>query len=148
MGAKTAEIPNEYLNILRNYGGRVTLIVTTLLQRLHVSGRIYSPRQMKDELSETLNCNIGFPTIYRAIDRLMQCRLMHRMHRDDEQAMFFLCRHPDHEHHHHFICTICRRVFEIDMCLAHQYESHVSRDLEASVTKHIMQLEGVCKGCR
>ena len=148
MPARAAEIPHEYLEILRNNGGRVTPIVTALLRRLHAGRGIYSPRQIKSELAETLNCNIGFPTIYRAIDRLMRCRLIHRMYRDDGQTMFFVCRNPANEHHHHFVCTMCGRVFEIDMCLAHQYESHVSRHLEASITKHIIQLEGMCRDCR
>jgi Fe2+ or Zn2+ uptake regulation protein len=39
-------------------------------------------------------------------------------------------------------------VFEIDMCLAHRYESHVSKYLDASITNHITQLEGICKDCR
>ena len=148
MHVRATEIPNEYLNILRNNGGRVTPIITALLLSLHTSKRIYSPQQIKDQLNDALSCDIGFPTIYRAIDRLLQCRLLHRMHRDDGQTMFFVCRQPGHEHHHHFICTVCQRVFEVDMCLADEYESHVARRLEASITKHIIQLEGICKDCR
>ncbi len=148
MPTSAAKIPTEYLDILRTNGGRVTPIVTSLLRCLHTSKQIYSPQQIKDELSETLSCDVGFPTIYRALDRLMQCKLIHRMHRDDGQTMFFVCRHPGNHHHHHFICTSCRKVFEIDMCLAHEYESHLSRHLEATITNHIIQLEGVCKECQ
>lgn len=148
MPEKTVEIPLEHLELLRKNGGRVTPLVTALLQHLHNSKQIHSPQQIKDDLKETLSCDIGFPTVYRAIDRLMQCRLIHRMHRDDGQTMFYACRHPDNEHHHHFICTACRKVSEIDMCLAHKFESHVSRHLEATVTKHIIQLEGICKECQ
>jgi len=149
MPANTVEIPQVYLDILRKSGGRVTPIITTLLQRLYAQNRVYSPQQIKDELSQVLCCEIGFPTIYRAIDRLMQCRILYRMHRDDGQTMFFACRHPGHEHHHHhFICTDCSRVYEIDMCLAHQYEAHVASQLDATVSKHIFQLEGICKECR
>jgi len=145
---KTVEIPQEYLELLRKSGGRVTPIVTALLQRLHDSKCIYSPQQIKDHLNKTLCCDIGFPTVYRAIDRLLQCRLLYRMYRDDGQTMFFLCRHPDDDHHHHFICTECLRVFEIEMCIAHQYEVHLSKHLGASISRHIIQLEGVCQDCR
>lgn len=148
MPEKTVETPPEYLELLRKNGGRVTPIVTALLQRLHGSKRVFSPQQMKDDLSDTLRCDIGFSTVYRAIDRLLQCRLLYRMYRDDGQTMFFLCRHPDDDHHHHFICSECWRVFEIEMCLAHQYESHVAKRLGASITRHIIQLEGVCRDCR
>ncbi len=147
MPEKTAQVPGAYLERLRQNGGRVTPIVTALLQRLHGSKRIYSPQQIKDDLNKTLGCDIGFPTVYRAIDRLLQCRLLSRMYRDDGQTLFFLCRHPEDEHHHHFICTECRRVFEIDMCIAQQYESHVSKHLGASITNHIFQLEGICRDC-
>jgi len=144
---REAGIPGEYLEILRSNGGRVTPIVTALLQQLHASCRVCSPQQIKDELTETLSCDIGLPTIYRAIDRLMRCRLIHRMYRDDGRTMFYVCRKPGQEHHH-FFCTSCSRVFEVDMCLVHQYEAHVSRHLDASITGHIIQLEGVCRDCR
>ena len=147
MPEKTGEIPREYLELLRKGGGRVTPIVTALLQRLHSSRRIYSPQQIRDDLKKVLCCDIGFPTVYRAIYRLLQCRLLYRMYRDDGQTKFFLCRHPEDNHHHHFICTVCQRVFEIEMCIAHQYESHVSKYLGASITKHIIQLEGICNEC-
>jgi Fe2+ or Zn2+ uptake regulation protein len=38
-------------------------------------------------------------------------------------------------------------VLEIEMCIAHQFESHVEKRLEATITKHIIQLEGICKEC-
>ncbi|MBD3422343.1 MAG: hypothetical protein GF398_19695 [Chitinivibrionales bacterium] len=144
---KPTQVPGEYLELLRKNGGRVTPIVSALLQRLHKSKRVYTPEQIKDELDTTLHCDIGFPTIYRAIDRLLRCRLLYRMHRGDGQTMFFLCCHPEDEHHHHFICTVCKRVFEIEMCMAHQYESHVAKYLGATITRHIIQLEGMCKDC-
>ncbi len=148
MPESAAKIPHEYLDILRQNGGRVTPIVSALLRCMHASEQVYSPQQLKDELSRILCCDVGFPTIYRALDRLMQCKLIHRMHRDDGQTMFFVCRHPANQHHHHFICTSCRKVFEIDMCMAHEYESHLSQHLEATITNHIIQLEGVCKACK
>jgi Fe2+ or Zn2+ uptake regulation protein len=70
------------------------------------------------------------------------------MHRDDGQTKFYICQNPHCNHHHHFICNTCQRVFEIDMCLAFEYDSHVSRQLDASITKHIIQFEGLCKICR
>jgi len=144
---KIEQVPGEYLERLRQNGGRVTPIVSALLQRLHKSKRVYSPQQIKDDLNTVMHCEIGFPTIYRAIERLLQCRLLYRMYRDDGQTMFFLCRHPEDEHHHHFICTVCERVFEIEMCAAQQYESHVAKKLGSTITRHIIQLEGVCKDC-
>jgi len=148
MSEKAIEIPSDYLEILRNSGGRVTPIVTKLLQILHSCRKIYTPQQIKDELSKTLSCDISFTTIYRAIDRLTQCQLIHRMYRDDGQTMFYVCNKPYKKHHHHFICTECNRVYDFDLCLLHEYESHASKYMDATVTNHIIQLEGICKSCR
>lgn len=148
MPDKTKQVPGEYLERLRKNGGRVTPIVSALLQRLHCSKRIYSPQQIRDDLNKSLSSDIGYPTVYRAIERLLQCRLLYRMYRDDGQTMFFLCRHPKDEDHHHFICTECSRVFEIEMCIAHQYKSHVAKHLGASISRHIVQLAGICRDCR
>ncbi|MFP4163900.1 MAG: Fur family transcriptional regulator [Chitinispirillaceae bacterium] len=148
MAHSTEHLPREFIHILRENGGRVTPIVTTLLSHLYQSSRVHSPQQLKEEVNRILRSDIGFPTIYRALDRLMQCQLVYRMYRDDGQTYFFICRHPRDAHHHHFICSSCSKVYEIDMCLAGHFEEHVSENLNASITKHIIQLEGLCRECR
>jgi Fe2+ or Zn2+ uptake regulation protein len=141
-------LPSEYYEIIRDKGGRVTAVVSTILLHLYKSRKIFSPQQLKDAVNRILVNDIGLPTIYRNLDRLMQAGLIYRMYRDDGQTFFYACRHPQHQHHHHFICTVCCCVQEIDMCIAAQYEKHMADEKGLFITKHIIQFEGICKDCQ
>ncbi len=141
-------LPSEYYDILRAKGGRVTPVVSTILLHLYKSRKIYSPLQLKDAVNQFLINDIGLPTVYRTLDRLLHAGLIYRMYRDDGQTFFYVCRHPQHQCHHHFICTDCSRVQELDMCMVDQYEKHVTDQKGHVITKHIIQFEGRCKDCQ
>lgn len=139
---------DKYLAILRNQGARITPLVTTVLKHLYESGTIHSPQELKDCVNRELSGDIGFPTIYRILDRLIQAGLVYRMHRNDNHTYYFLCHHPQYQHHHHFICTNCSKVQEIEFCVIKPIEKHVMDKLGATVTDHIIQLEGICSHCK
>ncbi len=140
-------LPTEYLETLRAQGGRITTVVTSVLNHLYQSQTIHSPQKLREDISKELSTNVGFPTIYRILDRLTEAGLVQRMHQHNNQSYFFLCRHPGHKHHHHFICNKCDSVQEIDLCLADTFKKHVKNKLGAMMTEHIVQIEGVCQQC-
>ena len=91
------------------------------------------------------------PTIYRALDFLLEHGLIHRLER---LSAFVGCVAPEdgaHEHAHHaaqfLICRECGRVVEIDdHDLAHAL-AHAARKAGFSVTKATIEAEGLCGAC-
>ncbi|MBD3421635.1 MAG: hypothetical protein GF398_16080 [Chitinivibrionales bacterium] len=144
----TAQSAAIHFDTLRKSGGRITPTVRTIINILYASKQILSPQQLKDKTSDELGCAIGFPTIYRVIDRLLQAGLICPMHSTENQTSYFLCRHPRDRHHHHFICSKCKKVQEVNLCTADRFEEFVEKELNAKVTEHIMQFAGICGGCR
>lgn len=91
------------------------------------------------------------PTIYRALDFLLEHGLIHRLER---LSAFVGCVAPEdgaHEHAHHaaqfLICRECGRVVEIDdhdLALA---LANAARRAGFSVSKATIEAEGLCSAC-
>jgi Fur family transcriptional regulator, zinc uptake regulator len=86
------------------------------------------------------------PTVYRALDFLLEQGLIHRLER---LSAFVGCiAHDDHEHAAQFlICRTCGRATEIDDHeLAHALEDAAKR-LGFTVGKATIEAEGQCAAC-
>ena len=90
--------------------------------------------------------NAAPPTVYRALDFLLEQGLVHRIERLNA---FVGCPHPDGPHAAQFlICEKCGAVAELD-------DSAIGRAIEAgaaklgfTVKKQIVEVEGLCPDCR
>ncbi len=97
--------------------------------------------------------NAAPPTVYRALDWLLELGLIHKLER---LSAFVGCiahdddAHADCEHAHaaqFLICRGCGRVIEIeDHELAHALE-HAARRVGFSVGKATIEAEGQCSAC-
>ena len=90
------------------------------------------------------------PTVYRALDFLLEQRLIHRIER---LAAFVGCldaaaHEPGHHHAAQFlICRGCGHVIEIeDSVLAHALEAAAGR-AGFSVARATIEAEGLCGAC-
>jgi Fur family zinc uptake transcriptional regulator len=92
------------------------------------------------------------PTVYRALDFLVEHGFIHRVER---LAAFVGCIDEaslDHDHHHHaaqfLICTNCRKVAEIeDHDVAHALQAAAKR-LGFSLKRATIEAEGLCAVCK
>jgi Fur family zinc uptake transcriptional regulator len=85
------------------------------------------------------------PTIYRALDFLLEQGLVHRIERLNA---FVGCNHAGHAHSHQFlICKSCGTTQEL-----HDHASEAALDAAAAKrgfrpAKMTVEMEGVCAGC-
>ncbi|MBL8230039.1 MAG: transcriptional repressor [Bryobacterales bacterium] len=84
---------------------------------------------------------IGITTVYRTIRTLVDEGWLVEVHLTGEAARFELA---GKEHHHHFRCNQCERVFELAGC-----ESDFRRLAPKGfqVTQHDLTLFGLCAEC-
>jgi Fur family ferric uptake transcriptional regulator len=61
------------------------------------------------------------------------------------EATYRLC--SDH-HHHHLVCTECRRVEELEDCDLSPIEARIAADYDFRVDGHSVTFQGVCRACR
>jgi len=86
------------------------------------------------------------PTVYRALDFLLEQGLVHRL---DSINAFVGCTHPGERHRTLFlICRVCRRAQEI---ATDNFERAITADAEQHgfrMEKLTLEVEGVCHACR
>ncbi|MFK8053185.1 MAG: Fur family transcriptional regulator [Woeseiaceae bacterium] len=85
------------------------------------------------------------PTVYRALDFLMEAGLVHRL---DSLNAFIGCSDPSHPHHGQFlICRECRRVTEIDVGTVNAQIAKVAANAGFVAEQQMLEVQGVCRLC-
>jgi Fe2+ or Zn2+ uptake regulation protein len=138
----------HYFTILRDHGCRITPVVISVVNQFYKTGVVTTPQKLREEISAQLGYAIGFPTIYRVLERLLQSGILRNMHRPDGIMRYYLCRNPDGEDHQHFICSRCMEVQEVTMSHSAELEMYVKNNLNATVNCQFTQLEGLCQKCK
>ena len=124
---------------LRNGGARRTVI-----EHLGAQPCCRSAQEIYDGIREG-GGRIGIASVYRAVDQLVELRLLQRVELGDGVARF----EPSHtggEHHHHLVCDDCGKVEPFfDPGLEQALEQAASR-LDYGMRAHEVVLHGRC-GC-
>jgi Fur family transcriptional regulator, ferric uptake regulator len=92
-----------------------------------------------------INPHVGYATIYRTLRLLKECGIVYERHFDDAQARYELV---SARHHDHFICERCGRIIEFQNEAIERMQEAVVRELGATLTRHKMELYGLCADCR
>lgn len=98
--------------------------------------------------------NIGLTTIYRTLDVLANLGLILKFDFGDKRARYELAEGPKGaQHHHHLICTSCKRVIDYtdfideEVKLLNETEKGLCQKYEFKITNHLIQFYGLCKIC-
>ncbi|MET0026014.1 MAG: transcriptional repressor [Candidatus Thiodiazotropha sp.] len=131
--------------LCRERGVRLTQQRRTVLELLIASEKPLSAYDLLDRLRESVK-NPAPPTVYRALDFLMQQGLIHKL---ESIHAYVGCTHPDHPHAGQFlICADCGEVEEVQ-------DPRVTESLQAAgqaqgfrTHRPVVELLGVCAHCR
>jgi Fur family transcriptional regulator, zinc uptake regulator len=100
--------------------------------------------QLLDRLRETRKRAVP-PTVYRALDFLMEQRLIHKLERLNA---FIACTDTGHYHPVQFlICRQCGTVAEIEDRAAAQALEHVAEQQGFHPRSTVVEIEGTCAAC-
>lgn len=93
------------------------------------------------EIAARQHPTIGIATVYRAVNTLVDDGWLKKVELPGEPMRYELA---DLEHHHHFHCTGCGRVFDVAGCALHH-----TPDVPAGFTvdTHEVILYGRCADC-
>lgn len=97
--------------------------------------------------------NIGLTTIYRTLDLSSDLGMVRKFDFGDGQARYELTEAPGKIHHHHLVCTGCKRVVdytdfvEEELRLLHETQKSLSERYGFKITNHTAQFYGLCGEC-
>lgn len=95
------------------------------------------------ELAQAAVPELGIATVYRNLKLLVEADEVRVVELPGEVARYESLRHA--EHHHHFQCTRCGRVFDVHGC-AEDFATIAPKGFE--VEAHELTLYGTCADCR
>jgi len=103
--------------------------------------RPLSPQEILDGAKNTLMA-IGMATVYRNINSLVAEGLIQEVNLPGENPRF---ESTGDDHHHHFQCKVCNRVFQVQGCPGSMKNLAPKGFM---VERHELTLYGQCADCR
>ncbi len=88
---------------------------------------------------------VGRMTVYRTLDLLCELGLLRPVYQGTGAAHYVLLLDG---HHHHLVCSRCRRVIEFDDCALGELAETVARRYGFVVEGHLLEFYGRCAECR
>ena len=94
-----------------------------------------------------VNPRVGYATVYRTLKLLKECGLAAERHFDDGQARYEAVE-GEAQHHDHIICERCGKIVEFTSQELERLQERIGRFLGFVVSRHRMELYGICAECR
>jgi Fur family zinc uptake transcriptional regulator len=131
------------LTRIKDSGLRITKQRRTLIDYLCQQSNHYVPVTAVDAHMRTLYPGMSHDTIYRNLKEFAALDVVETEVQGERSVVKIQCDYQ-HPHHHHFICTNCHRVQEIQLCP----EDFFAQQLPgARITGHNVELYGLCADC-
>ncbi|OGH10696.1 MAG: hypothetical protein A3B38_04415 [Candidatus Levybacteria bacterium RIFCSPLOWO2_01_FULL_36_13] len=83
-------------------------------------------------------------TVYRTIDFLLQEDLVKRVEFGEGKYRYELQK----DHHHHLICTNCKKIEDVEGEYLRDLESKIRNKKGFLVKNHSLEFFGICKQCQ
>lgn len=97
-----------------------------------------------DTVVEKMGKKAHLATIYRTLEKFVSVHILERI--DFQEGKFryeFM-----HDHHHHAICNSCGKVEDVEDKGIEVIESSIKSKTGFTVTRHALELFGLCNKCQ
>jgi len=126
-------------------GQRLTEIRRLVLEALWRSDQPVGAYGLSGQLQRRLQRQLAPPTIYRALNFLVEQKLAARI---ESRNAFVPCAHPDHDHAGmFFICECCGTSAEVEDPKVEALFAHQAAALGFRIARRVVELQGTCASC-
>lgn len=117
---------------------------TRIVEEIIVSLSICEEPLPVFELTKHFSKKIHLATVYRVLEKLTQAGFVTKLQFNDQKSFYELIKKP----HHHFICSSCSRVIDIQM-EDELFESKklVEKNYHIQINESSIQFNGICDKC-
>jgi len=131
--------------LCRDRGLRFTAIRRRVLELVWDSHKPIGAYAILESLGEESK-SAAPPTVYRALDFLIEAGLVHRL---DSLNAYIGCPDPASRHAGQFlICRECRTVAELGNSAVEELVAEKAGELGFTAIRQMLEIEGLCKLCR
>ena len=139
---------------LRGCGHRLTIPRQAILTVLSKTAEHPSAEEIYLQVHKVYPA-IGLTTVYRTLELLVQNGLIFKFDFGDGRARYELVESTKSiGHHHHLVCTGCRRIVDYtdfindEIELLKKTEKGLSKKYKFTITNHLIQFYGFCEKCQ
>lgn len=127
-------------------GVRLTALRKRVLELVWQSHKPLGAYDILAELSAQDSRRAAPPTVYRALDFLLENGLVHRI---ASLNAFIGCNHPEHPHQGQFlICRNCHTAIELEQPCISEAIDQAARTVDFNVEGQTVEVVGLCAPCR
>ena len=131
-------------HVLRENGYRLTPQRMMVVDVLHHAEHHISAEEIFSKVKKSYPyANIS--TVYRTLDLMKRLGLVTEI---DTGEGFLRYHHREKGHHHHLICTICGKQFELPESLLVNLQKTISRDYKFDPNLNHLAIFGICADCK
>ncbi|RKY41030.1 MAG: transcriptional repressor [Candidatus Makaraimicrobium thalassicum] len=137
----------------RGGGYRLTVPRQAILNVLSRTSRHLSAEDIYLEVHK-VHPHVGLTTVYRTLELLAEMGMIFKFDFGDGRARYELSEGPKSAHHHHLICTGCRRVIDYsgfmdeELEFLKRAEKGLAKKYDFEIKSHLIQFYGLCDKCR
>jgi Fur family ferric uptake transcriptional regulator len=136
----------RFEEMLRERGLKSTAQRDDIARVFFGAGKHFSVEELHAAVKK-VNPRVGYATVYRTLKLLKDCGLADERHFDDGQARYEPVA-AEEQHHDHLICERCGRIVEFNSDQLERLQETIARGLGFVVSRHRMELYGICAECR
>ncbi|MEJ2321883.1 MAG: transcriptional repressor [Gammaproteobacteria bacterium] len=130
--------------LCRERGVKLTEQRKTVLRLLCASEKPLSAYELLDLMRESVK-NPAPPTVYRALDFLLEQGLVHKL---ESIHAYIGCSHPDHPHASQFlICAVCGEVADVEDRVIASSLKAAGKAAGFHTERPVVELLGTCAQC-
>jgi len=136
---------SEARRLCEEKGLRLTPIRQRVLELVWANHKAVGAYDLLPRLAEE-GFNSAPPTVYRALDFLLELGLIHRI---SSLNAFIGCNHPGEAHPScFFVCRQCGQAQELDASKVSQIARQAEQELGVKVEQQMTELLGLCPLCQ
>lgn len=132
------------VRLLRKAGYKVTMPRLTILDILENCGGHITAAELLAKV-EARDPSIGRASVFRTLDLMIKLGILWTTVQGGSTVHYMLMPNG---HHHHIICTHCRRRIEFEDCELGALIANLERRHSVKIEGHLLELYGVCADCR
>ena len=88
--------------------------------------------------------SIGLTSVYRALQSLVDDKIVDQLRKDDGEAIYRLCGET---HHHHLVCRSCGSTVEIEGSALEKWAKAMAEEYGYREVGHLAEVFGICRSC-
>lgn len=89
---------------------------------------------------------VGLTTVYRTLQQMAEAGAIDTLYDDTGETLYRACATDDH--HHHLVCTSCRRTVEIDGGPVEDWAAETAKKFGYEKSGHTAEIFGLCGDCQ